>query len=447
MPPRYKEASFPVTYREAHVGQVMRALYRLRSITIHGLAGMGKSNVVRFVVSHEEAQHRYLKERAADYVCILVDCVGLPDASEASILSEIAVQLAQEGITVSPQLQTSQDARQVLRQQILSMPADKHLVLILDDFDEAAAGLNSTFYNFLAHLRNARPRGNLMVFFATRRPLGSLYGLQELMDDSCFVGPLSREDALGSIRRDEARLGGVFSSQQREALIAVTGGHPGFLKNACELAYDQGIDLDLPGPTVAQQLLASAKIENLCRELWNDLKPEEQAALRRVAAGQAPSASTPKALLAYLEQSGLLVTRRDGDIPTDPAIFCPLFDTFVRRMGGRAGPISYTVELPNRVRIKTALGEEPVPLQPKVFALMAALVEKSGQVVTKNELIDHVYPGEKEGVSDEALSQLVKRLRKELGPVVGRLIEDPDYEPVETIRDVGFRLNIAMEAA
>ena len=48
----YKEGTFPDGYRAAEVGQVLRALSRLRSITITGLAGMGKSNVVRFIVSH-----------------------------------------------------------------------------------------------------------------------------------------------------------------------------------------------------------------------------------------------------------------------------------------------------------------------------------------------------------------------------------------------------------
>jgi hypothetical protein len=327
------------------------------------------------------------------------------------------------------------------------MPGDKHLVLVLDDFDEALTSLDKAFYNFLAHLRNSRPRGNLMIVFAARRPLGFLYGLQELMDDPCIVGPLSREDALESISRDEIRLGEVFGPQHREALTAVTGGHPGFLKNACELVCNRAINLDLPESEVARQLLASGKIQNLCQEIWNDLKLEEQAVLRCLAAGQASSAPTSGPLLAYLEQSGILVTREDGNGPSALAIFCPLFDTFVRQIGGSAGPISYTSELPNRVRVKTALGEISAPLQPKVFALMSALADKPGQVISKDDLIARIYPGEKEGVTDAALGQLVKRLRKELAPVVAKLIDDPAYEPIETIRDIGFRLNINVETA
>jgi hypothetical protein len=82
----YKEAAFPVDYRQAEMRQIMAALYRLRSIAITGLAGMGKSNVVRFIVSHPQVRARYLKERADDYAFVHVDCAGLARGEEESVL-------------------------------------------------------------------------------------------------------------------------------------------------------------------------------------------------------------------------------------------------------------------------------------------------------------------------------------------------------------------------
>ena len=90
MSPTYKEASFPIDYREAEVRRVMNALYRLRSIAINGLAGMGKSNLVRFMMSHPEVRARYLAERKHGYVFVHVDCTALPESDEAQILGEIA---------------------------------------------------------------------------------------------------------------------------------------------------------------------------------------------------------------------------------------------------------------------------------------------------------------------------------------------------------------------
>jgi len=268
----YKEANFPADYREAEVRQIMGAIYKLRSIAITGLAGMGKSNVVRFIASHPQVRPRYLKERADGYAFVHVDCAGLADGDEFEVLGEIVVQLHREGISADAEHrpQISGSIRRILKEQILSMEPSLNLVLVLDYFDQAAAKLNRPFFNYLFHLRNTRPRGNLSYIFATRRPLGHLHELQELLDDGCTIGPLSHRDALDSIRRDEVRLGGSFDAAQRDKLIACTGGHPGFLKNAAELLCSGDIDTSLPQGEIARQLLRSGKVRNLCEELWND---------------------------------------------------------------------------------------------------------------------------------------------------------------------------------
>jgi len=234
MSPVYKEASFPADYREAEVRQIMNTLYRRRSIAITGLAGMGKSNVVRFLVSHPQVQSRYLGERAGNYAFLHVDCAGLAHNSEDEILGEIAAQLHYQGLATSTvdlpdPLRT---LRRSLKAQILALAPKLDLVLVMDYFDEAAVALDSAFFNYLFHLRNARPQGNLAYIFVTRRPMGHLHELNELLDESCFVGPLNRKDALDSLRRDEARLNITFSPAQREQLIACTGGHPASSKTA-----------------------------------------------------------------------------------------------------------------------------------------------------------------------------------------------------------------------
>ena len=56
-------------------------------------------------------------------------------------------------------------------------------------------------------------------------------------------------------------------------------------------------------------------------------------------------------------------------------------------------------------------------------------------------MIRRVYGDEAAGVTNAALSQLVKRLRGALDPRVRGMMDDPGYTCVETIRDVGYRLN------
>jgi DNA-binding winged helix-turn-helix (wHTH) protein len=438
----YKEANFAPGYRQKQVEQIMNALYRLRSIAVTGLSGMGKSNVVRFIVSHPQVRPRYLRERANDYAFLHVDCAGLAADDETEIWNEIAAQLHETGLSpeIHPQSPVARSIRRRLKRQLLNVKAELNLVLFLDYFDQVAAQLDSRFFNYLFHLRNARPRGNLCYVFVTRRPPGQLYELQELLDDGCSVGPLCHQDALDSIRRDEARLGCVFSAAQREQLIACTGGHPGLLKNASELLGSGQADAALPPDEFAGQLLQASKIRNLCQELWDDLTPEEQSVLRNAARGLPVPRSADQARVAYLETSGLLTREEGSGDDVRVAVFCPLFETFVRDVCAEAGAVHIAAVFPNRARIETPSGEEWVTLSPRLFALLLALAEARGRVVPADDVIAQVYGAEAAGVTNAALSQLVKRLRKALDPAVRRMTGDPTFSCVETVRDVGYRL-------
>ncbi len=436
MAPIYKESNFPPDYREAQIRQIMVAVYRLRSIGITGLAGMGKSNVVRFIVSHPQVRQRYLEERADNYAFVHVDCAGMAQGDEVEILAEIAAQLRHEKIA-SGDVRLSHDRRDMrhaLKALVLGVATDLNLVLVLDYFDEAATRLDKTFFNYLFHLRNARPQGNLAYVFATRRPMGHLHELQELLDDECVVGPLGHKDALDSIRRDEARLGCAFDTAQRDKLIACTGGHPGFLKNAAELLNSERIDPSLPEEQVARQLLQSSKVENLCRELWNDLLPEEQAILVEIARGVSPPGPALGARVAYLEQSGVLVQKGE-----EQRIFCPLFESFVHDESTASGAVRIVAAFPNQARIETPAGVERITLSPRLFALLLALTEAPGQIVTTDGIISRVYGDQAAGVTNAALSQLVKRLRGMVNARVQKLTDDSAYTCVETVRGVGYR--------
>lgn len=438
----YKEADFPPDYREVEVRQIMDALYKMRSIAVTGLAGMGKSNVVRFIVSHPQVRARYLKERAADYAFIHIDCAALSANDEAEVLGEIALQLQRQGISSSTTHSSQISIRHMLREQILSIDPKLSLALVLDYFDEAAARLGKSFFNFLFHLRNTRPRANLSYIFVTRRPMGHLHELQELLDDECNIGPLNTKDALGSIRRDEARLGHTFEALQRDKLIACTGGHPGFLKNAAELLSSREFDVSLPEKEIARRVLRSQKVKNLCQELWNDLNPGEQSILLSAARDISVAPSTDRALVTYLEQNGILVRRGEKPGASEVTIFCPLFEIFVRELGSAiSSAMRIRAVFPNQAHIETATEAERVTLPPKLFALLRALTQDQGRVLPADELIVRVYGNEADGVTNAALSQLVKRLRGMLDPHLQRMTDDPTYTCVETIRDVGYKLN------
>jgi Tol biopolymer transport system component/DNA-binding winged helix-turn-helix (wHTH) protein len=88
------------------------------------------------------------------------------------------------------------------------------------------------------------------------------------------------------------------------------------------------------------------------------------------------------------------------------------------------------------VRVDTAAfrverGGEVVALEPKAFDLLVLLLEHQGQVVTKQEILDAVWP--QTAVTDNAMTRIVAHLRKALGD------DARDARYIETVPTRGYR--------
>jgi DNA-binding winged helix-turn-helix (wHTH) protein len=75
------------------------------------------------------------------------------------------------------------------------------------------------------------------------------------------------------------------------------------------------------------------------------------------------------------------------------------------------------------------------PLSVPQFKLLEILVEQPGLVITREDLISRIWSNEQsEGVSDQALDALIRRLRERLVKL------DPDFNYIVTVRGHGLRL-------
>jgi len=74
----------------------------------------------------------------------------------------------------------------------------------------------------------------------------------------------------------------------------------------------------------------------------------------------------------------------------------------------------------------------PVRLTPLEFRLLVTLVEHAGQVLSADQLIEHVW-GHAEGVSRDQVKLYVSYLRRKLGQ------EAEGFAPIETVRGFGYR--------
>ncbi len=88
----------------------------------------------------------------------------------------------------------------------------------------------------------------------------------------------------------------------------------------------------------------------------------------------------------------------------------------------------FTVDVENRLLLRAG---RPVPLTPKAFDTLAALLERPGEVVTKEDLLARVWPGA--FVEDAILTQNIYTLRKALQEAGG------GRSYIETIPRRGYR--------
>ncbi|MCH7567350.1 MAG: winged helix-turn-helix domain-containing protein, partial [Nitrospirae bacterium] len=76
------------------------------------------------------------------------------------------------------------------------------------------------------------------------------------------------------------------------------------------------------------------------------------------------------------------------------------------------------------------------PLSPPQFRLLSLMYENPDRVVTREQIVESVWPDVAgEGVSEQAIDALVRRLRERLSEV------DSEHPYVTTVRGHGFRLN------
>lgn len=84
------------------------------------------------------------------------------------------------------------------------------------------------------------------------------------------------------------------------------------------------------------------------------------------------------------------------------------------------------------------IGETEIdpPLSPPQYRLLELLYNNLGRVCTRDSVVEVVWPDViGEGVSEQAIDALVRRLRDRLNEV------DPDWQYIVTVRGHGFRLD------
>ena len=388
-----------------------------RCCAVIGLSNTGKSTLMRGLAS-EEAARRYRQQRGRPITLVLVDCnraVALsaqafyeivvrsvlesypPDSTEPLAAS---LRMHHEGITdADSSFAASLSFNLALNE--LCEASGRDIALLLDEFDEVYTALDD---RALLNLRALFDRFNesLKLVTATTRVLRELRGREfedefaELfMRSTYLLPPLTPAEAEAIFDR---LLPKETTPRQRQACMALSGGHPGLLVATAQAAA--GISVDELERRAA--LFPQVRIE--CLKLWEQLASDEQVAL--IALATEGSSGIAPGAWARLEAVGAV---RGG------AIFSPLLAEFAARRA-RGLPTDR-----QGVQIDVDSGDVwvdgvRVPLLTDLeFRLLRLLDERRDKLTDKYAIVVAVwgenYLGE---VDDARIEKLVSRLRAKI---------------------------------
>jgi DNA-binding response OmpR family regulator len=293
----------------------------------------------------------------------------------------------------------------------------RNLVLLLDEFDEVYAALEDRTLLNLRALKDKYQNG-LAYITATVRPLSESrdHGDNEFAElfatHTLPLGLLSETDA-GRVL--DASGGAGLSPDTKQNVLRLAGGHLGLLSALTQAALRHPAALSGD---------PNARAE--CLKIWNQLRPDEQAALKSLVTeaqeGLPPHDRERLQILGLLTEEG--------------RVFSELFTLFVRRQAAAPAQAAVGVRVDEDAGEVWVDGVKVTVLTDLEYRLMRLLSQRQDRLTTKDMIVEAVWGGEYlDKVDDARIEKLVSRLRAKVEPDPAR----PRY--LLTQRGRGYKLS------
>lgn len=244
--------TYPSDYRSHEVLYILSAVQAGECVSLMGLSGSGKSNLLGFLA------HRV----QADLLLTLVDCNRLPEASTPAFFRLTRSSLGDKSADVDET--TALEA--LIARRLEESPA---LCLLFDRFDALNEKGAPALFSNLRALRDAHKYA-LTYVTASRRLLNAHTEFAELFyAHTLWLGPLSTSDAHWNIIRYAQRKRLDWDEDAMRKIIELSWSYLSLLRAVCE-AFALGACLD------AQSLAAHPAVSQRVEEFWAD-NPDENA--------------------------------------------------------------------------------------------------------------------------------------------------------------------------
>lgn len=434
------ESTFPQTFRREEIKKILDFVTVGKFCQLVSVPGGGKATTLRLLAHNRSLLRFHLGEKEKGCRFIYLNLYELPQYDEAQIAKFLLLALDET-------VKTQNDP--LVLTKMLSGTVNKlanqgqTIIFLFDHFDEVQNRLPRQFFQMIKGLKNLA-RFKFAAIFATRRDLRELVDPQILADfydffiDNTLYLQIFDKDAIELLfSQIEKVFGQKIKEDDQKQITALSGGHTKLTKVLTESLLRNKITLD------HKDLNLNPIVRATLLELWLFLTAQEQQALFKIS--RKMPVSKDDALENIIKFD--LIKQPDQPKqfdnlqfqPASPAkrgeqfpFTIPLFEEFVKTVQPARRHFSYD---PHTKEIKK--GENTITdiLSPQEYRLLKFLIENAGRVLERDEIIGAVWPDAQvlSGISDEAIDQLVFRLRKK--------IEDEPAHPKHliTVKGRGLR--------
>lgn len=440
---KQKNDNLPLRFRSQEVNGIFSCLRAGDSCQVVGIGSVGKSNLLHFLL-REDVRRAKLGKEWKKHQFVYIDANKLLERTEWGLwelmLHQILACLSGSGMEPASyreiddlyQRAAMLDARHIALRYLdravglACKNLGLRLVFLFDEFDDLYRTLPSQAFDALRALRDDN-KYNLMYITATQRELPRLRNADERCEafeelttlNTIWLGAYTKADARYALQRLASRHKVVLNEKQMRSILQSAGGHPGLIRAIFLAMQDQPINT--PG-----SLLTDKRVQEECRRIWQSLAKDEHKAL--VLLSRTNYIPNTDGVHELLRQKGLL----GGEWADSNEVFSSVLSKYIYEEKPAIG---------NRIRLdrkkrEVWVDERLVQALPRLeYKLLEFMEARRGQVCSRNQIAQHLYPDEKlSGVSHNAIDSIVKRLRKHIEP-------DPKKPGfISTIHGIGFRL-------
>jgi DNA-binding winged helix-turn-helix (wHTH) protein len=435
MESKHFESLYPESSRFEDIEKLLEFIKQGKSCQLVSIPGAGRSNLLGLLAYNTKIRIKHLGENQKWFHFVYVNLSEVKDKPLFDLNKLIFLSIAdslkdrglkkehdflhkifKEHLAFNDGVVLFQGLKEAI--DFLTIEKELTIVLLLDRFEAYLQILTSDFFNQLRTLRN-RAKYRFSVIFSLTHPLEELIEPHFLSDFYEFVEGnivyLSLLDKPGiefRISYFEKLAHKSFDKQLIDQLIELTGGH-GKLIKTCVEELSTSKKKHTSTQDLSKFLIDQKNVKAALYEIWYSLSPSEQDALINKSYENK-----------YLKDIGLFRGNK---------ITIPIFENFISSLDVNSfkkivfDPTKNEITSGNLVLSDNLTGSE--------FMLLKFLLQNEGKTIEREELINNVWKNTKsvEGVTDQALDQLIFRLRKK--------IENNPNNPshILTIKGIGIK--------